>query len=82
MVIEIHLDNFTFILADDALNSGDLFGWVKRVIVSEVISSSLARLTITESETDCVKRIPFHFRDSQSSEFLQTDLGKRCHVWN
>ena len=50
MVVEVYLHDMPFILGDDALNSGDLFGWVKRVCLIEVftaaICTSFARLAI------------------------------------
>ena len=74
VVVEVHLQDLSFILVDDVFNSGDLLGWVKIVEFSEVTCSSLATLTVTEREPNCFLTNPLHLRDSQLSDCLQTNF--------
>ena len=61
VVVKVYLADNTFIFVDDALNTGDFFGWVNLFLTFEEVNlSSLASLTITKSYLKCWNTLPLN----------------------
>ena len=82
MVVEVRLEDIPFSLVYDGFYLSDSFFFVKNVTFSEVICSTMTCLTTNESEANCIRITSMYFMNGQAFKFLQTHVGKQCHVWN
>ena len=62
--VELDSDDIVFPLLDDYFYLGDLFGWVKRVIVFKLICSCFALLIIWKGQTNRPIVNPLNLSDS------------------
>ena len=79
IMVKVYLADEFFILVDDALNFGDLLGWVKGVTFLEIFDPSFTSLAILESESKCCYCWPLHLCESHAYKILQILICKHIH---